>query len=253
MFESLILSLSVCLDVWWWNHLTIRLCHCVIPKRSYTMPVWLFVTKTVWLSDTVTVWLFACMAASDCLGLCLSVCLVLQLSVCLTFWQCDWLNVLCQAERAPFISEAERLRLLHMTEFPDYKYRPRKKLKVGSDCSHRSVVCSCCIRSRDRLSGSVTAGSTTPLPPPRMRPGTPPSTDTQGTLLSARHHQPTARHHPPTTRPHPPTTHPHPPSHPSPPPHPVPPLPPSPLPPTPCPTTLLQALSSLTNWSQKLR
>ena len=35
-----------------------------------------------------------------------------------------------QEERAPFIAEAERLRLLHMTEFPDYKYRPRKRAKV---------------------------------------------------------------------------------------------------------------------------
>ena len=35
-----------------------------------------------------------------------------------------------QEERAPYIEEAERLRLLHMTEFPDYKYRPRKRAKV---------------------------------------------------------------------------------------------------------------------------
>ena len=39
-------------------------------------------------------------------------------------------NDLDQEERAPFIAEAERLRLLHMTEFPDYKYRPRKRAKV---------------------------------------------------------------------------------------------------------------------------
>ena len=32
---------------------------------------------------------------------------------------------LSQAERNPFIEEAERLRQLHMAEFPDYKYRPR--------------------------------------------------------------------------------------------------------------------------------
>ena len=39
-------------------------------------------------------------------------------------------RTLCQEERAPYIAEAERLRLLHMTEFPDYKYRPRKRAKV---------------------------------------------------------------------------------------------------------------------------
>lgn len=30
-------------------------------------------------------------------------------------------------ERQPYIDEAERLRQLHMQEFPEYKYRPRKK------------------------------------------------------------------------------------------------------------------------------
>jgi len=36
--------------------------------------------------------------------------------------------------RKPFVDEADRLRHLHQQEYPDYKYRPRKKLKTGSPC-----------------------------------------------------------------------------------------------------------------------
>ena len=39
-------------------------------------------------------------------------------------------KLLADPERQPFIEEAERLRLLHMQEYPDYKYRPRKKTKT---------------------------------------------------------------------------------------------------------------------------
>lgn len=40
-------------------------------------------------------------------------------------------KLLSDDERHPFIEEAERLRVLHMQEYPDYKYRPRKKVKTG--------------------------------------------------------------------------------------------------------------------------
>ena len=36
---------------------------------------------------------------------------------------------LSQQEQKPFIQEAERLRVLHMMEYPHYKYQPRKKAK----------------------------------------------------------------------------------------------------------------------------
>lgn len=39
---------------------------------------------------------------------------------------------LTDEQRQVFIDEAESLRLLHMKEYPDYKYKPRKKTKSGS-------------------------------------------------------------------------------------------------------------------------
>ena len=37
---------------------------------------------------------------------------------------------LSQQEQKPFIQEAERLHVLHMMEYPHYKYQPRKKGKI---------------------------------------------------------------------------------------------------------------------------
>uniref|UniRef100_A0A3Q3FJI3 SRY-box transcription factor 11b n=1 Tax=Labrus bergylta TaxID=56723 RepID=A0A3Q3FJI3_9LABR len=36
-------------------------------------------------------------------------------------------KMLKDPEKTPFIREAERLRLKHMADYPDYKYRPKKK------------------------------------------------------------------------------------------------------------------------------
>lgn len=36
-------------------------------------------------------------------------------------------RVLTDAEKQPYVAEADRLRVLHMKQYPDYKYRPRKK------------------------------------------------------------------------------------------------------------------------------
>jgi hypothetical protein len=36
---------------------------------------------------------------------------------------------LTEEEKSPFVAEAERLRQMHMQEYPDYKYKPRKKPK----------------------------------------------------------------------------------------------------------------------------
>ena len=43
-------------------------------------------------------------------------------------------KMLSDKQRQPFIEEAERLRILHLKEYPDYKYKPRKKTKsISSD------------------------------------------------------------------------------------------------------------------------
>ncbi|CAH8529502.1 unnamed protein product [Heterobilharzia americana] len=39
-----------------------------------------------------------------------------------------WKN-LCETDKKPFIDEAKRLRANHMAQYPDYKYRPRRKHK----------------------------------------------------------------------------------------------------------------------------
>ncbi len=38
-------------------------------------------------------------------------------------------KMLSEEDRQPYIEEAERLKMLHLQEYPDYKYRPRKKVK----------------------------------------------------------------------------------------------------------------------------
>jgi transcription factor SOX4/11/12 (SOX group C) len=42
-------------------------------------------------------------------------------------------------ERRPFVDEAERLKMLHLREYPDYKYKPRKRLKKGLLTNNSSV------------------------------------------------------------------------------------------------------------------
>uniref|UniRef100_A0AC34R167 HMG box domain-containing protein n=1 Tax=Panagrolaimus sp. JU765 TaxID=591449 RepID=A0AC34R167_9BILA len=65
---------------------------------------------------------------------------------------------LTDKEKAPYVQEAERLRQLHMQEYPDYKYKPRKKPKkhqmkgVDSTPKKNSV---CESPKRNYLSSSI--------------------------------------------------------------------------------------------------
>uniref|UniRef100_A0A3B3C2A7 HMG box domain-containing protein n=1 Tax=Oryzias melastigma TaxID=30732 RepID=A0A3B3C2A7_ORYME len=49
-------------------------------------------------------------------------------------------KLLKDTDKIPFIREAERLRLKHMADYPDYKYRPRKKVKTGKACTYGGAL-----------------------------------------------------------------------------------------------------------------
>ena len=50
-------------------------------------------------------------------------------------------KTLTEVEKSVFREEAERLRLLHQAEYPDYKYRPKKRTRSGgSEQSSSSTV-----------------------------------------------------------------------------------------------------------------
>jgi hypothetical protein len=49
-------------------------------------------------------------------------------------------KALTEEQKQPFIDEAERLRRLHSQEYPDYKYRPKKKQTITSKSPSQAAV-----------------------------------------------------------------------------------------------------------------
>nr|XP_020670327.1 transcription factor SOX-12 [Pogona vitticeps] len=70
-------------------------------------------------------------------------------------------QLLQDSEKIPFVKEAERLRLKHMADYPDYKYRPRKKGKMGSAKSRPRVP----VKIKPSLLGRVASGRRQPPKP----------------------------------------------------------------------------------------
>ena len=56
-------------------------------------------------------------------------------------------KTLSEEQQAPFRKEAEKLRYLHQLEYPDYKYRPKKRQRSGPESAAAQVPCSTIVKT----------------------------------------------------------------------------------------------------------
>jgi len=70
-------------------------------------------------------------------------------------------KLLSEDLRQPYIDEAERLRVLHQKEYPDYKYKPRKKAKSASTTSSPTSSPSSSVSALSPMSRNICKATTT--------------------------------------------------------------------------------------------